>query len=334
MMSSIEERRRREARLEDKIKSSLRSRSYLKESHGTFCGEIYADYRDTLEEKTAGEIVQSDDIWLSFEEKLESWYSDAAWDETFDLQSEIKQEIGKTEALTEEDETFVEETVQELAWFDFPRDHFLDQELCVNIMVDTGDGNYDYSLNSVYPCWCGRAQDRINDKAGIVWLARQQGYSKTQLWKSLKDGDMSDPKGFLESMRVELANLPSHMAAVTFLVKMTFRQLIELNEAIQRGEKARADQKKQKYSGYIVLDKKTMCGLYDPWSGGGSVLEVELERDVKLPIRHIRCALPDEGGYKHEYSIGSVYGLCGSAWKNTLKKIQVPKAKLETEAAV
>ena len=41
--------------------------------------------------------------------------------------------------------------------------------------------------------------------------------------------------------------------------------------------------------------------------------------------KYIRCALPDEGGLPHEYSIGNVYGLCASAWNTRVKKMSIPK---------
>ena len=113
--------------------------------------------------------------------------------------------------------------------------------------------------------------------------------------------------GFLRSMRQEMANLPSHMACLTFLVRMTLGQAIDLNWDMT-----------QNPSGSIILDKETMCGLYDMWSGGGSVLEVELERDVKIPYSIIRSALPDGGD--GQYSVGETYGMAASAWQETFKQ--------------
>lgn len=147
---------------------------------------------------------------------------------------------------------------------------------------------------------------------------------------------MADPKGFLESCRVELANLPSHMSTLTFLVRMTFEDLITLNRCIRLQDRNGHfyDAKKNPYCGYIVISKDTMTGLYDPWFGGGSVLEIQLEKDVRLPIRFIRSALPDgcDG-----YSIDSVYGLCRSAWESdAVKEIHVPRniEKMEQSMAV
>lgn len=320
-------------RVPNKIKEILEGiLGVYPDGHGEFRSEIYADYRDQMDDKTAGELLRSKDPEIALEDKLYDWYWESESYYRRDIEETVKKKLEEDtelfpDGLDADAEDRVEEILRELVYFEYPVDHFLDQEFDVNIMVDTGDGNYDYVLNSVYPCWYGRYGDRIDDKAGIVWLAKQQGYTKTQLWKALKDGDMANPHGFLESMRVELANLPSHMSTLTFLTKMTFRQLALLNKAVSwadsRGD--RYDPRKTPPCGYIVLGKETMCGLYDPWSGGGSVLEVELEKDVKLPIKYVRCALPDEGGYKHEYSISNVYGLCSGAWLDTVREINIPK---------
>ena len=319
--------------LHDAVTEIMTSRLYYTlEPDGSLQGEIFADYRDQVDDRTAGEILTSNDPEAEFYDKLCGWYQDYEDDLWGEANKEVKKRIALDESFAAYDFDEIEEEIdsfmQERVYFTLPTTHYLDQEFDVNIMLDTGDGNYDYVLNSVYPCWYGREGDPIDDKAGIVWLARQQGYTKTQLKKALKNGeDMAAPHGFLESMYVELINLPSHMSTVTFLTKMTLRQLIRVNEAIRWRDKRGTvyDARLHPQCGYIVLGKETMCGLYDPWAGGGSILEVELEKDVKIPIKFIRCALPDDCRLHHEYSIGSVYGLCSGAWKDTVREIHIPK---------
>ena len=63
-----------------------------------------------------------------------------------------------------------------------------------------------------------------------------------------------------------------------------------------------------------------MTGLYDPWGGGGSVFEIELEKDVEIPLRIVRSAMPD--GCDGAASIAEVYGMCSSAWRDTLIAIK------------
>jgi hypothetical protein len=178
-------------------------------------------------------------------------------------------------------------------------------------------------LNSVYPCWYGRKGDPINDKAGIVWLTKQQGHTKKLLQKVL-DGDAPDTGKFLKSLHAEVLNCGSHMQALTFLVEMTFKEIIDLNMLIKQQDRNghHYDASCNPDCGYIGLCKETVTGLFDPWCGGGSLFEIELEREVKIPIKFIRSALPDGGD---GYSVDDVYGMCGSEWKDTCFIIQAPK---------
>ena len=55
---------------------------------------------------------------------------------------------------------------------------------------------------------------------------------------------------------------------------------------------------------------------------GGNCFEIQLERDVKLPVKYIHSTLPD-GGDGH--SAGSIYGMYGSAWtRGGIKTIHAP----------
>lgn len=300
---------------------------YDRQEDGTFTHEIYADYRDEMDPTTVIKILQTDDPLGNFWEQLDEWYMDYQGQLEGELEDEIKSTLLTgpcADGISDEDYDRIHEIIQELVWIKLPADHFMKQAFHVNIMVDTGDGNTDYTLNGAYPCWYGAYGDPIDPRAGIAWLARTQGYTRGRLKRTLQQGDMADPHGFLESMRVELANLSSHMSTVTFLVELTLEQLIELNRLVRLQDRdgVHYDSRENPYCGYIIIDKDTETGLYDPWTGGGSVFEIQLERDVKLPIKYIRSALPD-GGDGH--SIDSVYGMCGSAWqRGGIKTIHAP----------
>lgn len=302
---------------------------YCKKNGSAYIYEMYADYRDEMTNDTAVDILKADDPRYSLSEKLDEWYSE----QEDGLRSELEKKIGDIlsaddglfpDGLTDEQEDELRDMLYDMVCFTAPEDHYLKQEFCVNIMMDTGDGKYDYVLNCVYPHYNGRREGVIDNKASLVWLARQQGYTKAQLAKALYDGDVKDPKGFLESIRQEVANMGSHMATLTFLVKMTLEDLLKLNELVKLQDRDghHYDARENPYCGYIVIDKKTETGLHSPWNGGGSCLAIELERDVKLPIKYIRSALPDGGD---GYSIENAYDMCSSAWRNTVKEIHAPK---------
>lgn len=192
----------------------------------------------------------------------------------------------------------------------------LDQTYHCCITMDTGDGKYDFVLNSRYPSSAAAATEPdpeapIEEEASIVWLSKTQGYSEPQLRAALCEGDISDPHGYLESVRQEMANTSTSTCMVTFLVELSLRDILAINTKMRNGDT----------DAELVLGKDTVTGLYDPWNGAGGPFEIELEKDVVVPVKYIRECMPDGcSAYpSHRYSVDSTYGMCGSAWKDTFK---------------
>ena len=90
-----------------------------------------------------------------------------------------------------------------------------------------------------------------------------------------------------------------------------------LGQAIALKEKMKSNQ-----NGSIVLDKKVECGLFNPWSGGGSVLEIACEKDVEIPFDNIWKFYIDERKGNRYDSIHNVYGTDSSLWRDCLKEIK------------
>ena len=287
--------------------------------NGVYEYEIYADYRDEMDNTQAIEILESDDPELALNEWLLDVYGDEESEIRYQIIKKIAERVERSSLCDQQD---IWDYLLDKIEFVYPYKHFMAQEFNTNIVVDTGDGNYDFVLNSTFPSWYGREDEIVDDKASIVWLAEEQGYTKKQLWEALLKGDISDPKGFLQSMRQEVINISSGCNALTFLVKTTLEELIKLNRLIKAQSRNGRfyDATKNPDCGIICLGKETETGLYDAWNGSGSVFEIQLEYEVNLPIRFIHSALPDSG---NKYSVSSVYGM-SAAWRRTVKSISVP----------
>ena len=81
--------------MDDKLKAAVAAVLdgkywYAKQPDGSFRMEIYADYRDEMDGKTAAEICQSPDPHLAFVEKLEEWYFEAELYDRNELEKEIR----------------------------------------------------------------------------------------------------------------------------------------------------------------------------------------------------------------------------------------------------
>lgn len=292
---------------------------------GYFSCEIYADYCDCAQDDTIINWCKADNPREAFYDDLFHWYQESTFECEDELVATVKENWTDTEYAFDENEEFIRAWIREHVSVKLPDKHYLHQKVCVDIIVDTGDENFDYVSNDVFPHYNGRREDVIPEEASILWLARQQGYKKSQLNRAMRYCDFSGSE-LLKSIRSEVHNCSSHMNALTFFVEMTVEQLFDLQEALKDNGKNDPPLKKDEYRCVwerkgrrkIVLDKDAVCGLYDNWCGAGSVLDIKLEKDVVLPMKYISTAWPDGG---RGYGAASVYGVSSDMWTPTLKKI-------------
>ena len=303
-------------KLQQLVEQYLAEHCEFDEHNACWFDEAYADYNDTIDADTAADILQSSDPEWRLEELMEDWYMGYEWQIRDDHITEFKKTLERN-YWSDED---IEDMFVNLWYLRLPLKHYLSQEVCINIAIDTGDMNYDYTLNAVYPHYNGVKGEEIDDKASLVWLAQQQGYTKEQLQDILTNGeDAVEQHGFLPTVFQEVINCCVALPCLVFPVRMTLRQACELNKIINDRDKAgyEYDPANRKNIGTITLDKSVEPLLYDTWAGGGSVWGIELDKDVEIPIKYIASALPDK--YLN-YSIHSCYGCSDSCWKRDVVK--------------
>lgn len=174
---------------------------------------------------------------------------------------------------------------------------------------------------------CERITNRLNF---VEWIKNRDGeedlYVCSQLEDLCKECDISlfhyEWSKFTRSCVTELENCTSHMNALTFLVKMPLQTAIEIKEKINVMEKSKGFDKYNPLNtkgipyGYIVLGKNTNVGLYDSYQGGGSVLEIELEKDVKLPLQFLWNITDDK-------AIQDCYRMVDECWQDSIKEINL-----------
>lgn len=76
--------------------------SFQKQPDGTYIEEIYADYRDEMSEKSAGEILRDADPEVAFYNCIDECYFDTISDMEGELESDARK------ALTDDDGPFPE----------------------------------------------------------------------------------------------------------------------------------------------------------------------------------------------------------------------------------
>ena len=257
---------------------------------------MYADYRDRIDPKAVVDILESDNPYDTFYDSLQDSYQYAEIETRDQIFKEFDEYLEDRGISADYDPA----ELDDLFSVDVDYDHYLDQEYQCRLVVDTGDSNYDFTLNPAYHNDYhgnnGETNDnKIGKPASLVWLAETQGYSVEDLRKVL-DGEETSSK-FLKSVYREAINTTSSMNTITFLCTASLADLLE-----QHQDKTA-----------VRLDKSVVCGLFDSWNGGGSVLDIELEKEVTIPDSIIREFVPDESSIKG-YSVDEVYGLSGSVY--------------------
>lgn len=278
----------------DKIKVILKENYFEKDEHGYYYQDILADYRDTLSEDTIKEIINSENPLYAFNNLFYEWDLDCY--EYGELYKTLKRELG--EEIYEEHEDDIMDWINENVYFNPPYEHYEKQEVLVNIIVDTGDGNYDYTCNNFLNHYAPDIEElEIEKESSVLWLVEQQGYTKEDLIDVIKFEYNKENK-FLDSLNDELFNSCTMMNALTFSVKIELGELIDLLDDPRD----------------IVLAKDTSCGLVDFWQGSGSLLNIHLDKEVVIPEEYARVTIDGSVGY----SIREIYGMCPSFWTETI----------------
>lgn len=276
---------------------------------GTYECEIYADSQDELHSSTLEEIFKSKNPREKFDEMISEWYQNSEFEIEAEIFNIVRDRFGDEDNSIFYDDyaEFINGWIKARLFFKYPHDHYLKQDVYVDIITNTGDGNYDYTMNNLFRSSYNDTGYEAN--SSVIWLMKQQGYSKRQIKKFIEKGNYQGSK-FLESVYKECINTSSSMNALTFFVAVTLDEYFNLCSTVESKDKV--TRKK------LILEKGTPCGLYDPWNGAGSVLEIELEKDVVLPLKFVDSAYPDG---KRGYGVASIYGSGRSLWKSDCVKI-------------
>lgn len=318
--------------IENRIKSIIETSSsiYLhKHEDGYYSMEMYADYRDEIGSESIKKIFSSETPKDTFYDVLYEAYEFTEMEYFGELMDAVMKDFDdeESEIYGNDYEDEIRDWLQEYVCIDIPLKHYLNQSVCTNIYVDTGDGNYDFGLNNQAVYYASGSKTTSND-AAVIWLTKQQRYTKTDFNNAIFKEDYKNDSKFLKSMETELYNACSSMNVLIFCVEMTIEEMLNVSDSLKQfqstdeSKEHRYHPKRIKSKDYIVLDKSTSCGLFNPWSGAGSMLDIELEKDVKLPYKFIWDIEVDGCGW-HGYGVDDVYGMCGDFWtRNGLKEIK------------
>lgn len=282
---------------------------------------VYIDYRESLD--NSGKTIQQciDEKSLEpLDELLTDRLSDAEYESTNYHIKEIKEAIFDDNSLVHL-HPYIEDWLHDAENKDGIRDKMYDRDKSTPVkdLLDNTNlraratlyTNYDslppnYDLGNTYS-YSEYVKDMIDvlylNPAKVKKAFRQHGINTAGRFPNLAYRNGKEAVTY-ESFADELLNQCCYGL-------LTFAGILPLQDLYNNG----FQQIK-----YITIPKGNTCGIFNSWNGGGSIMEMELLRDLKIPVTFKRktkydyLALEvDECGC-NGYSINEVYGLISSFW--------------------
>ena len=180
---------------------------------------------------------------------------------------------------------------------------WLNAPVRINLGV-TVDSYADYMLHVTYPAYGW--QDYEGEYAsqfrnsGIMWLTRRQGYKQAQLRQAQhlveKACREKDPLSVISSPYLYSAAMEI-WHELSLVNQLGFFLLVPLREALLMETMKRWGEREKKWPGYLLLDKSTPCGFFSTSDGSCSLLGIQMEKDLKVPLRDVEIWPDGANGY-------------------------------------
>ena len=205
----------------------------------------------------------------------------------------------------------------------FNINEFVD-DIRINILLATAN-ELNHDLSSINQCYTQGYQFRYDDPDEqaelesdlednmLAYLIKQQGYDVTTEYIGGEDIACSDSK-FLKSVANELLNGYYNVCqCLVVLTTASLEQLDDLADILLKRDNCKKT---------ITVSKDTMLGLLAPFVGGGSTLDIYLDKDFEFStdmIYDVQIESRDQrSGVFRCWSVDSIYGLCGDAWDSKM----------------
>ena len=173
---------------------------YNKDSEGNYSVTLYFDYNDYLSDQTIQEILQSKNPRETFYDKITDAYSESLSLQSTEITNTVLKELKKNEIFEALDNTF-EQSIEDMienyidlhVYVLIPYDHFLNQTVLLNIVIDTGDLNTDFTENNLMNYYAPdftqleEGEELVSDESSLLWLCETQGITKTELEEAIKE---------------------------------------------------------------------------------------------------------------------------------------------------
>ena len=308
------------------VQNILQENPWVREDDGEYQYEIFpGSYDETiLGNGTLKNIAENEDPKLAFSDCLYEMAEEYKYSYGIPfLMDELESEFHRKglQDVYAENENDIRQFITENVHYYYDEKQF-NQNLNVTIQLDTGDLNYDFTKCNILNYYSHYEDGGIPEESPILWLCRQMeeedGLRKVVEYYHDDRNDIPHPEvsPFIESVEAELLNGASHMLQLTFLFQMGLQDYLSLKDAISKEKDLNCSYHlfERSGNGAVTVSRRTTCGLMDFWSGGGSLFEINLPKDLEIPIRTIQDAAIDD--INSRYGVQEVYGFTGKPWRS------------------
>ena len=120
-----------------------------RDEQGYYYTEIYADYRDNLDDLILEKICNAEDPRCRFWDWLDEAYMDCSGEYEDEVAKRVFEDEDVAEFINDDNRDEAKEILRDMFYVKLPEKHYLNQEVLVDILVDTGDANYDYTVTFI-----------------------------------------------------------------------------------------------------------------------------------------------------------------------------------------
>lgn len=190
--------------LKDRIKDVLRGMNGVSvDENGFYYCECDKDYRDELSDEQVADVlagkfrfrVDGKERFEKMEPRnvlyniLAEGYQEEMWRIEDEVLGEVKKNADVARVMNEIgiDEVTLAECLRDVFYVSVPVDDYLKQDVCMDILLDTGDANHEFTCNNLLDSDIEGVED-FDDDSSLLWLCEQQGVSREELLAAFEKG--------------------------------------------------------------------------------------------------------------------------------------------------
>lgn len=299
-----------EEKIYDIIKEILQNSNYIDgKRDGQYYHTLYLDYNDlkNFDETLMNwfkeeEFVSKEDFYDYLYQYVYEAYEDYESEIYTKIIEEVIEKLQESE-IEDIDEDDIRDYIFDLVFIDYDDVFNMIKNIeikCYLALTNTNE-ELNYDLGESGSTYLNDEEISYKEFEKLhnsnIFLCNSQGHSLKELYDYYYEKNKTNSK-FIKSMAQEISEA-YYGGAFVFLFELDLETFLNIKFDNPN----------------LIISKYTTCGLFDWVDGAGGTLDVELEKDIKVPSNTYKFYADEE----NRYGINDTYGLTSSAWEGGIK---------------